>query len=118
MRKRTFLPTLLRPRGLVLLGMVGLVGLLGLRGGVAAQGTKGLTAETVRDLQAKYKTERAAAESGGLTKKFSPEWYQQADGLAKRAEEALAGGRLVEARDDYQKARALLPALPGDLPPN
>src|SRR6266852_1724550 len=82
----------------------------------AADPPKPLTADAVRGLQAKFKEERAAAETNGLTKKFSPEWYQRADDLAKRAEEALAANRLVEAHDFFRKARWNLPALPANLP--
>src|SRR6516165_10853963 len=40
----------------------------------AAEGTPGLTAEQVKELQAKFVAERAAAEKDGLTRMFSPDW--------------------------------------------
>src|SRR5262249_9537302 len=72
--------------------------------------------DAVRDLQARFRQERSAADADGLTKKFSPEWYQRADELARRAEEALSAGRLVEAQDLFRQARWNLPALPANLP--
>ncbi len=57
-----------------------------------------ITPETVRQLQTQYREERAAADKEGLTKKFSPEWYERAAALAKQGDEALTAGRLVERR--------------------
>src|SRR4029077_11190483 len=74
-----------------------------------------LTADAVRDQLKSYQTERAAADTSGLAKKFSPEWYQKADNFAKRGEEALDGGRLVEALDNIRQARWHLPGLPATL---
>src|SRR5262249_7280130 len=70
----------------------------------------------VREVQSKYRQERAEADKTGLTKKFAPEWFTRADEFAKKGEAALAAGRLLEAREDYHKARWLLPALPIGLP--
>ncbi len=67
-----------------------------------------------RDLHTKFRTERADAQ--GLTKKFSPDWYQRADADAKRGDEALTAGRFVEAADAFRKARWNLPGLPAGLP--
>src|SRR4051812_6540823 len=64
-------------------------------GRVAAGPPEGLTPEAVREQQTTFKAERAA----GGADKFSPEWQVRADALAKQADEALAGNRLVEARD-------------------
>src|SRR5208283_4419998 len=41
---------------------------------------------------------------------------KQAELFAKKADAALAAGRLIEAADAYRDARWLLPALPSDLP--
>src|SRR5207253_9645898 len=78
-------------RALILLGVAA--------GFVAAD--QPLTADAVREVQAKYQQERADAEKAGLTKKFAPEWLTRADGLAKKGEAALAAGRLLEAREDF-----------------
>src|SRR5262249_34552256 len=77
---------------------------------------KPLTAEAVKELQAKFRAERADAESSGLTKKFSPEWFARADAFAKKGDDSLNANRLLEARDSFQKARLQLPGLPPDLP--
>src|SRR6185437_13860575 len=77
-----------------------------------------LTAEKVRQLQTQYQQERTPAEKEGLTAKFSPEWYEQAAKLAKQGEDALAAGRLVEARASFRRARWDLPAMPAHLPPH
>src|SRR6516162_4587917 len=91
-----------------LAGLVaGLLGLswLVLLAAPAAEAPGKLTAEKVRRLQAKYQDERAAADKEGRTKQFSPEWYEQAAKLAKQGEDALAAGRLVEARASFRRAR-------------
>src|SRR5579875_1079574 len=77
-----------------------------------------LSTEKVRQLQTQYQQERAAAEKEGLAQKFSPEWYEQAAKLAKQGEDALAAGRLVEARASFRRARWDLPGLPPHLPPH
>src|SRR5262249_32670968 len=91
--------------------------LLGLASGVAAAQLPGPSPrDAVREVQSKYLQERADADKTGLTKKFAPEWFTRADEFAKKGEAALAAGRLLEAREDYHKARWLLPALPIGLP--
>ena len=85
----------------------------------AANNVKSLTPEAVKALQANFQTElRPRGDQLGLVKVFSPEWYQKADGLAKQGAEALAGNRLVEARDYFRRARWHLPALPAGAPPH
>ncbi len=86
--------------------------------GGAAQAPKPVTAEAVRDLQARYKAERAAAEQAGLPKMFSPDWFGRADALADNGTAALDAGRLLEARESFRKARWQLPSLPPDFPPH
>ena len=54
--------------------------------GSAAEGPRPVTADEVKDLQAKYKAERAAADNAGLAKVFSPDWFSRADAYAKRAD--------------------------------
>ena len=73
-------------------------------------------ADAVKDLEAKYHTERAAADALGLTKQFSPDWYQRAAAYAKAGDDALTAGRLVEAADAFRKARWHLPAPPAGVP--
>ncbi len=84
----------------------------------AANDVKPLTTEAVKALQASFQTERASADQLGLVKVFSPEWYQKADSLAKQGSDALAGNRLMEARDYFRRARWHLPALPAGAPPH
>src|SRR5262249_51806573 len=88
-----------RATALALSGIAG-VALLG-----GAEAPKGPTVDEVRDLEGKYKAERAAAESAGLTKVFSPEWFSRADDFAQSGQAALAAGRLLEARESFRKAR-------------
>src|SRR5262249_36578045 len=92
--------------------------LLAMLEAAAAEAPGKLTAEKVRQLQAKYQEERAAADKEGLTKQFSPEWYEQAAKLAKQGEEALEAGRLVEARASFRRARWERPVMPPHLPPH
>src|SRR5262249_20829630 len=63
-----------------------------------------------------YQGERAAADKTGLTKKFSPEWYDRAAILARQGAAALKANRLIEARDSFRRARWSLPSLPASLP--
>src|SRR5947208_16233102 len=63
-----------------------------------------LTAKSLQALLAAYKTERAAADMGELTKKVSPVWFEKADALAKQGAAALKAGRLIEARDALRRA--------------
>src|SRR5262249_61610685 len=86
--------------------------------GLAADPPKKVTAEAVNDLKAHFKKEREAAEKNGLTKLLAPEWFEQADKLAKEGDEALAGGRLVEALDAFHRARWAVPYPPANLPPH
>src|SRR3954468_8349979 len=83
-----------------LLGLAALAVLAAVRPGTGAGSNAGLTAATgsdpapraaatVKDLAARYAAERAAADTEGLTGKFSPEWYDKADALGKQAERAL-----------------------------
>src|SRR5262249_45175880 len=97
-------------------GFLGLALLAAL--GAAPEAPRPLTAAAVRALQPLYQAERLEADSKGLTRVFSPEWYQRAAGLAKQGEEALAAGRLVEASESFRRARWHLPTLPTHLPPH
>ncbi|HZT81069.1 MAG TPA: hypothetical protein VFA26_12635, partial [Gemmataceae bacterium] len=91
--------------------------LFGAAAGLAlADAPRPLTPEAVREEQSKFRQERAAADKDGLPKKFSPEWFDRADAFAKRGAAALQAGRLLEAREDFRKARWQLPALPPNFP--
>src|SRR5262245_18790855 len=70
----------------------------------------------VRKIQAQYQAERTEADKTGLAKKFAPDWFAWADEFAKKGDAALAVNRFLEASEDFQKARWLLPALPLGLP--
>src|SRR5262245_41779664 len=95
-------------RALILLGMAA--------GAAVAQLPGPAPRDAVRELQSKYQQERAEADKSGLTKKFAPEWFARAEEFAKKGEAALTAGRLLEAREDYHKARWMLPAWPPGLP--
>src|SRR4051812_28326342 len=53
----------------------------------AADEVKALTPDVVKALQTSFDTERAQADQRGLTKMFSPEWFEKADALAKHGGE-------------------------------
>src|SRR5262245_6374845 len=74
------------------------------------------SAEAVKKLQTRFKDLRTAARKDEAAKRFSPEWYQRADTLAKQASEALRANRFVEANNNFRKALWNLPALPPDGP--
>src|SRR5262249_27214566 len=99
----------------LLVSAVGAV-LLWANGTGKADDKKPLTAEQVRELQAKFQSERDAIVKAKLAEKFAPEMLQGADQQAKKGEAALGAGRLVEANDAYREARWLLPAVPADFP--
>ena len=80
------LPRLIHGAAAGLLGLTLLTALVA----AAVEPSSKLTPETVRQLQTKYQQERTAADKEGLTKKFSPEWYERAAALAKQGDEALA----------------------------
>src|SRR5438105_2308583 len=98
----------------VLLAAFGLVSVVPGRGDEPAK----LQPATVKELQDKYRADRAAAEKAGLDKVFSPEWFSRAGDLAKSGDAALAAGRLLEAVDNFRRARWEIPGLPADFPPH
>src|SRR5262249_1979129 len=73
-------------------------------------------ADDAKDLQTRVRPQPAQAPPQGLTRKISPHWDQKAHALARRGDEALAAGRLVEAADAFRKARWHLPGPPAGLP--
>ena len=107
---------LIRGLSLRLAGTLAVMIGLGAAGQIVAEAGKAITADEVRALQAKFLTERTAAEKAGSATKFSPELFTQVDKLAKQGETELAAGRLHEAREAYRAARWYLPVLPPDLP--
>jgi len=90
--------------------------LLGIVRPSAAEGGKTLTADQVRDLQAKYLAERTALAKDGLIRKFSADAVARADQLAQKGAAALAAQRLLEASQAFREARWTLPAAPLDFP--
>ena len=87
--------------------------MVGLAGHVAAQAAEGpSTADSVKKLQARFRELRAAADKADLAGRFSPEWLQRADAIARQADEALTAGRFVEASNSFRKALWHLPAFP------
>ncbi len=83
-----------------------------------AQPAKTLTKEDIAALQAKYDADLAAAKKAGLDRQFSPDYFAKADEYAAKGAAALKAGKLLEAREDYNKARWELPARPPDFPEN
>ena len=81
-----------------------------------AQARKLPDAADVRQMQALYKAERATAEA--ISKHFLPGLVERADEMAKKADAALAAGRLLQASEFYRQARWQLPYLPSKLPEN
>src|SRR5919199_860159 len=102
-------------RGLALAG-AGLLSLAAVRPGAGAEGAGKPTPESAAELQKKFASERAAAAKEGLDRKFSPEWFEKADALAKQGAAALKAKRLIEARDTFRKARWHLPSPSARLP--
>src|SRR5713226_3318693 len=86
--------------------------------GVPSHGQTGkaLTKEDIAQLQAKYEADLAAAKKAGLDKQFSPDYFAKADEYAAKGAAALKAGKLLEAREDYNKARWELPSRSPDFP--
>src|SRR5207245_1421030 len=72
--------------------------------------------EVVRQLQLQYRAERDLAQESGVLGKFPPLLRQRAEQMARKADDALAGGRIMEARLAFQEARWLLPNVPPGFP--
>ena len=85
---------------------------------VNAQPTKLPTADEVKALQAKFKDERDAIVKAGIAKRFIPAIMDKADELAKKADTALAAGRLLQASEAIRQARWQLPYQPIGVPDN
>src|SRR5437868_6570544 len=98
-----------RALALGLLGVAGLAWIGPTLRGAPAEKAGPTTAVEARDLQTRYKAERAALQEGGKVRKFSAKAVEQADALAKKGEAALTAGRLLEARETFRQARWVLP---------
>src|SRR5436305_14005404 len=85
-------------------------------GAVGVDGATPSHSGVERQLQLEYRSERDAAEESGALAKFAPLLKQRAEQMAKKGDDALAGGRLMEARFAFQEARWLLPNLPAGFP--
>src|SRR5438128_1467071 len=85
-------------------------------GFVCADDTKATLEEAAKDLQKQYRADRANAEKNGVLRKFAPQVSQRAEQMVKKGDDALAGGRLMEARAAFFEARWLLPSLPAGFP--
>ncbi|MSU77984.1 MAG: WD40 repeat domain-containing protein [Gemmataceae bacterium] len=80
------------------------------------QPTKAPNADDVKALQAKFGAERDVVVKAGIAKKYLPAIMDKADELAKKSEEALAGGRLSQATEAIRQARWQLPYQPNGVP--
>lgn len=81
-----------------------------------AQESKLPTIEEVRALKAKYVAERERVIKEGIAKRFLPVLLDKAEEIGKRAEAALAGGRLLQASEGFRQARWQLPYQPATVP--
>ncbi|MCI0462180.1 MAG: WD40 repeat domain-containing protein, partial [Gemmataceae bacterium] len=72
--------------------------------------------EEVRELQKKYRAERDALVKTGSDKRFLPHLLANAEAIAKRADDALTGGRMLQAAEGFRQARWQLPYSPPSVP--
>jgi WD40 repeat protein len=94
------------------------LGLFAIGAFAPAQPTKLPTADEVKALQAKYRTEYDKVVKDGIAKRFLPAIMEKAEELAKKSEAALAAGRLAQASEAIRQARWQLPYQPIGLPDN
>jgi WD40 repeat protein len=85
-------------------------------GMLPGQETKLPTADEVRELQTKYRVERDILVKSGAAKRFLPVLMEKAEEIAKRADDALGSGRLLQATEAYRQARWQLPYQPPQVP--
>ncbi len=81
---------------------------------VVAQEKAAPSADTVKELQGKFQSERDAA----LKRGFAEAQLDRADRIAARAGAALANGQTREAAGLFREARWLIPIQPAELPKN
>lgn len=75
----------------------------------AGQETRAPTADEVRALKAGFESERKSLVERGYDKRFLPSLLSKAEEIAKKADAALAGGRLMQASEGFRQARWQLP---------
>lgn len=111
----TYLPQarIFRRSAVLLLGVVA-GGLLQVS--ASAQPARLPTAAEVKAVAESYQAERAQVVKDGIAKRSLPGLMEKADAMAKKADEALAGGRLLQASELYRQARWQLPYQPAQLP--
>lgn len=85
---------------------------------VQAQPTKIPTADEVKVLQEKYRSERDKIVKAGVAQRFLPAIMDKAEDLAKKSDAALAGGRMLQAAEAIRQARWQLPYQPLGVPDN
>jgi WD40 repeat protein len=83
---------------------------------ILAQETKLPTAEETRALQRQFRSERDEVIRQGLDKRFLPVLLEKAEEIGKRADTALAEGRLLQASEGYRQARWQLPYQSPQVP--
>ncbi|MBX9680534.1 MAG: hypothetical protein K2X38_17390 [Gemmataceae bacterium] len=76
------------------------------------------TADEVKSLQAKFNQERQQVVKEGIAERFQPGLLEKADELAKKAESAMSGGRMLQAAETIRQARWQLPYQPKEMPPH
>lgn len=85
---------------------------------LAAGDTQLPTNAAVTQLQGTYRAERDRLATTGAAKLFLPDLLAKAEFIAKRGDDALANGRLLQATEAYRQARWQLPYYPSDFPTN
>jgi WD40 repeat protein len=80
--------------------------------------TRPPSADEVRARQAKFRQERKALVESGADRRFLPILSQKAEEFGKRADAALAAGRLGHAADLFRQARWQLPYQSSQVPPH
>src|SRR5581483_5062623 len=74
--------------------------------------------DDVRALQAKYRAERDRVTRDGTAQRFPAVLLERAEEMAKKGDDALAGGRLAQAREAFRQARWQLPYQTKAVPPH
>jgi WD40 repeat protein len=81
-----------------------------------AGGTRLPTLEEAKSWQKSYRQERETLVKTGALKRFLPDLLDHAEAIARRADAALAKGRLLQATEAYRQARWQLPYQGPHLP--
>src|SRR5689334_20839865 len=89
---------------------------LGILSATSAQETRAPSAEDVKAIQEKFRSERDSLVKSGAAKRFLPMLFDKAEDMGKRGDDALAQGRLMQALQLYRQARWQLPYQSPNVP--